>query len=66
VRFGVRWFRRFTLGLDFEVWRAHLPEPLSPMVMRGSPLNRTDRLRSGLSEEFLEELARWAPESRGS
>jgi uncharacterized ferritin-like protein (DUF455 family) len=66
VRFGVRWFRRFTEGLDFEVWRAHLPEPLSPMVMRGSPLNRTDRLRAGLSEAFLEELARWAPELRGS
>jgi uncharacterized ferritin-like protein (DUF455 family) len=66
VRFGVRWFRRFTEGLDFAVWQAHLPEPLSPMVMRGSPLNRVDRLRAGFPEGFLEELQKWAPESRGS
>lgn len=61
VRFGVRWFQRFTEGLDFEAWRAHLPEPLSPMVMRGSPLNREDRIRAGFTEGFLKELDGWAP-----
>ncbi|TKD04465.1 ferritin-like domain-containing protein [Polyangium fumosum] len=66
VRFGLRWFQRFTEGLDFEAWRAHLPEPLSPMVMRGSPLNREDRIRAGFPEDFLQELDKWAPESRGS
>jgi uncharacterized ferritin-like protein (DUF455 family) len=66
VRFGLHWFRRFTEGIDFEVWRAHLPQPLSPMVMRGSPLNRADRERAGFSEAFLQELDKWAPEPRGS
>jgi uncharacterized ferritin-like protein (DUF455 family) len=66
VRFGLRWFRRFTSGLDFEAWRAHLPEPLSPMVMRGSPLNRAERQRAGFPDAFLLELDRWAPVPRGS
>lgn len=66
VRFGLFWFQRFTQGMEFEVWRSHLPEPLSPMVMRGSPVNRDDRIRAGFSEDFLQELDRWAPEPRGS
>jgi len=65
VRFGIRWFRMFTQHLDFEVWRQHLPPPLSPMVMRGSPLNLKDRARAGFSDVFLSELDRWAPEPRG-
>jgi uncharacterized ferritin-like protein (DUF455 family) len=59
VRFAVRWFRRFTGGVDFETWRAHLPEPLSPTLMRGEELNRADRTRAGLTPPFLERLAEW-------
>ncbi|AUX39964.1 hypothetical protein SOCE26_013590 [Sorangium cellulosum] len=102
VRFGVRWFRRFTQGgasagqappvgasegapatqaggappgpsegpppgsSDFDVWVRHLPSPLSPLLMRGEPMNRRDRSRSGLSEPFLDALASWTERAPGS
>jgi uncharacterized ferritin-like protein (DUF455 family) len=66
VRFGVRWFDRFAGGLDFERWRLALPLPLSPLLMRGRPLQRDARLRAGFSEDFLERLDAWQPVSPGS
>jgi uncharacterized ferritin-like protein (DUF455 family) len=65
VRFGARWFDRFTGSLDFEGWRAALPTPLSPMLMRGRPLQREARLRCGFSEDFLDRLDGWQPASPG-
>ena len=65
VRFAVRWFARWTGGVGFEEWMTYLPGPLSPMVMRGVPLNLEDRLKSGFSEPFLEELTRWSPVAPG-
>ncbi len=65
VRFGVRWFDAFTTGLDFDSWRAALPAPLSPMLMRGRPLQRDVRLRAGFSEAFLDRLDAWQPVSPG-
>jgi uncharacterized ferritin-like protein (DUF455 family) len=59
VRFAVHWFQRFTGGLEFEVWRNHLPPPLSPSIMRGEDLNRRDRVRAGLSPAFLDRLSEW-------
>ncbi|WP_437532669.1 DUF455 family protein [Sorangium sp. So ce726] len=102
VRFGVRWFRRFTQASgsagqaapstsaaanpaaageaaphgpddvtqhgpsDFEAWVRHIPPPLSPLLMRGEPMNRRDRSRSGLSEPFLDALASWTERAPGS
>ncbi|WP_437280022.1 DUF455 family protein [Sorangium sp. So ce375] len=118
VRFGVRWFRRFTQASgsdgrggrctstggdpagagdaaprgpddssprgqddssprgpddpsprgpsDFEAWVRHIPPPLSPLLMRGDPMNRRDRSRSGLSEPFLDALASWTERAPGS
>lgn len=66
VRFALRWFKRFTQSEDFATWAAHLPPPLSPLVMRGAPLNQASRLRSGFSESFLDELARWSARESGS
>jgi uncharacterized ferritin-like protein (DUF455 family) len=59
VALATRWFRAFTGGLEFDVWRRHLPAPLSPMVMRGPSLNTLARQRAGFPQEFLEKLARW-------
>jgi len=59
VRFALRWFRVWTGAADFATWREHLPAPLSPMVMRGKPIEREGRMRSGLSARFVEELAAW-------
>ena len=61
VRFGVRWFQHFNGSLVFENWKAALPPPLSPMLMRGRPLRRATRLRAGFSEVFLDELEAWQP-----
>jgi uncharacterized ferritin-like protein (DUF455 family) len=61
VRFGVTWFHTLTHSTDFSCWVRHLPEPMSPMVMRGRPIERTGRLRAGMSEHFLDELAAFEP-----
>lgn len=66
VAFAAHWFRRFAGELSFERWCAALPSPLSPMVMRGDPIDRAARARAGFSEPFLDALERWQPESRGS
>jgi uncharacterized ferritin-like protein (DUF455 family) len=59
VRFGARWFEIFRGEIDFERWRAALPSPLSPMLMRGRPLQREARRRAGQPEKFLDELDAW-------
>jgi hypothetical protein len=45
----------------FHTWRAHLPSPLSPVVMRGQPMARQLRRRAGLDDAFLDELSAWIP-----
>ena len=65
VRFAAHWFGEFTGGVEFDAWRAHLPPPLTPTVMRGRELNRHDRARSGLSDTFLDRLAEWSCASPG-
>jgi uncharacterized ferritin-like protein (DUF455 family) len=66
VRFGTKWFQQFTGGLDFATWQRALPPPLSPMLMKGEPLQRASRKRAGQTDAFLDELAAWQPEPRGS
>ncbi len=66
VRFGVRWFEHFTGGLDFEAWMRALPEPLTPLLMRGRPLRRDARRRAGQTDRFIDELEAWQPEQPGS
>ena len=66
VAFGVHWFQRFTGSCDFAQWQHSLPKPLSPMVMRGLPLAREQRLKAGMSPAFIEELAQWQPALPGS
>jgi uncharacterized ferritin-like protein (DUF455 family) len=66
VRFALRWLRRWTRTEEFASWVEHLPAPLSPILMRGKPLNRESRLRSGFSEPFLDELSRWSERAPGS
>lgn len=62
VRFAVRWFTRFTGGLDFDSWCAALPRPLSPFILRGKPLARAARLRAGLDVAFVDALEAWRPQ----
>jgi uncharacterized ferritin-like protein (DUF455 family) len=69
VRFGVRWFERFTQSaggppspLDFETWKRALPAPLSPLLMRGRPFRRDVRIKAGQPASFLDELEAWQPE----
>jgi uncharacterized ferritin-like protein (DUF455 family) len=66
VRFAARWFRAFRSSLEFETWRLALPPPLSPMLMRGRPLQREARVRAGQTAQFLDELEAWRPDSPGS
>jgi len=57
VAFASTWFERFTgQPLDYERWRAALPPPLTPALLRGLPLNREARLRAGMDERFLARL----------
>lgn len=60
--FARMWFERFTgAPLEFDTWRTYLPPPLSPMMMRGEPIDREARLRAGFPVAFVEALTRWAP-----
>lgn len=63
VRFAVHWFRALAHTLDFDHWRAHLAEPLTPTVTRSLPLNRRDRMRAGFEDAFLSRLEAWSPGS---
>jgi uncharacterized ferritin-like protein (DUF455 family) len=65
VLFGARWFEAFHSPLEFDTWRRALPPPLSPMLMRGKPLQREARRRAGQTERFLDELEAWQPDSPG-
>lgn len=65
VRFGIHWFREFTGGLDFDTWRAALPEPLTPTVMRGRPMNHVGRREAGLPRAFLAALEAWDSAEEG-
>jgi uncharacterized ferritin-like protein (DUF455 family) len=64
VRFGARWFETFTgtSAVDFDLWKAALPPPLSPLLMRGRPLSREARRRGGQPEAFLDRLDAWQPD----
>lgn len=64
VRFARRWLKRWTGSDDFATWVRHLPPPLSPILMRGKPLDEEARLRAGMSEPFLKELSAWTEQSR--
>jgi uncharacterized ferritin-like protein (DUF455 family) len=66
VRFGVTWFETFVAKLDFETWRRALPAPLSPLLMRGRPLQRDARRKAGQPDRFLDELDSWTPDTPGS
>ena len=65
VAFAVHWFEHFTeLPLDYDTFRAALPEPLTPAALQGRPLNRDARARAGFNEVFLARLAAEPPTSQ--
>jgi uncharacterized ferritin-like protein (DUF455 family) len=66
VAFAAHWFRHFEGELSFARWERALPAPLSPMLMRGDPLNRQARTDAGMDEPFLDALEQWQPVLRGS
>lgn len=59
VRFALKWFRAWSDSDDFDAWRAALPAPLSPTLMRGRSLDHERRSQAGLTEPFLSRLAAW-------
>jgi uncharacterized ferritin-like protein (DUF455 family) len=59
VAFAVHWFERWTGGQDFDRWRALLPPPLSPLLMRGRVVNREARRSAGMSAELIASLERY-------
>ena len=65
VRFAATWFKKLTSAGDgaptFDAWRAHLTPPLSPILMRGSPIERDARRAAGLDDAFCDELEAWQP-----
>lgn len=65
VRFALHWLRELTGELDFDAWRVRLPEPLSPMIMRGKPLAKVSRKRAGFDDAFLDRLEQWGNAARG-
>jgi uncharacterized ferritin-like protein (DUF455 family) len=65
VAFAVKWFPRLSRGpLDYARWRAALPAPLTPALLRGRPLNRAARRRAGMTDAFLAQLEAEPPAAR--
>lgn len=61
VRFAVRWITRLGGALEpFDAFRALLPPPLSPLVLRGAPIARQARREAGLSDPFVDALEAWS------
>lgn len=57
VAFARCWFEAWTgAPLEYERWRAALPAPLTPAVLRGRPINLSARRRAGFDEAFLARL----------
>lgn len=64
VAFAAHWFRHFEGDLSFLHWASSLPAPLTPMLMRGDPIDRTARAAAGLDPAFLDALTAWSPTLR--
>lgn len=65
VGFATRWFKHWTGGCRFEDWLQELPPPLTPLLLRGDPIDEPARLRAGMSKEFIAALAAYVPEPTG-
>lgn len=63
VAFARHWYERWRGELSFEDWCAQLPRPLSPLLLRGRPLNRRARSAAGIPAAFMEQLEAWTPPS---
>jgi uncharacterized ferritin-like protein (DUF455 family) len=61
VRFALKWFELWTGGQDFDTWAASLPEPLTPLVMRGTEVRVDARKKAGMSEALIEKIAGFVP-----
>lgn len=62
VRFASRWLERFScMPLSLGSWMQALPAPITPLVLRGRPIDRERRRRAGLGEDFLDALEAWSP-----
>lgn len=57
MRFALGWFAQWTGGVSFETWLAALPPPVSPILLRGLPLDREARGAAGFPGSFLDALA---------
>ncbi|MDW8245058.1 MAG: DUF455 family protein [Sandaracinaceae bacterium] len=65
VRFAVEWLERLGVRLEsLANFQALLPPPISPVLLRGLPLNREARTQAGLSGKWLDELEACRLESR--
>ncbi len=70
VRFALHWLPRLSSSgehvevggpIAFARWAAHLPPPLSPLLMKGAPLDLEARREAGFSEAFLGALESYRP-----
>jgi uncharacterized ferritin-like protein (DUF455 family) len=61
VRFGATWFAHFRGAVTFADWSRELPPPLTPLLMKGRPLQRDARRAAGQPDAFVDALDAWAP-----
>ena len=59
VTFGIEWLRKLKSDdqTDWDAYRTHLHWPLRPAKSMGNTFNRAARRATGMSEEFIENLA---------
>jgi uncharacterized ferritin-like protein (DUF455 family) len=63
VAFAAHWFERFTGTIEPSAWRAHLVEPLSPLVMRGPTIDRAARMRASMPKALIDAIAAYDPKT---
>ncbi len=65
VAFARRWCEAFAgAPLDYDAWAALLPAPLTPALLRGTPLNVDARRSAGFDDAFLARLDAAPPAHR--
>jgi uncharacterized ferritin-like protein (DUF455 family) len=65
VAFATRWFKHWTGGCRFDEWLESIPEPITPLLLRGRTIDEAARMRAGMTPEFIAALRDYVPARTG-
>lgn len=65
VHLARTWFERLVGAFSATLFARELPPPLTPWVLRGTPIDREARARAGLDADFLDAIEAWTERGPG-